>query len=60
MKIAIIGYSGAGKSTMARKLSSLLKIPALHLDAVHWLPRWNERDDYEAETAIKSFMRKPS
>lgn len=60
MKIAIIGYSGAGKSTMARKLSSLLNIPALHLDVVHWLPGWHERDDYEAETVIQSFMQQPS
>lgn len=60
MKIAIIGYSGAGKSTMARKLSSLLNVPALHLDTVHWLPGWHERDDYEAETDIQAFMHQPS
>ena len=36
MKIAIIGYSGTGKSTLARKLANFYKLPVLHLDSVHF------------------------
>lgn len=45
MRIAIIGYSGAGKSTLAKALGAQYDCPVLHLDALHFLPGWHERDD---------------
>lgn len=36
MKIMIIGYSGAGKTTFAKYLESKLNIPRLSLDEVHF------------------------
>ena len=42
-KIVIIGSPGAGKSTFARKLSSILKIKVIHLDRVFWRSRWKEK-----------------
>ncbi|MEC5423764.1 DNA topology modulation protein [Virgibacillus sp. C22-A2] len=39
-KIAIIGSGGAGKSTLAQRLGSILDIPVYHLDAIHWKPGW--------------------
>ncbi len=56
MKIAIIGYSGSGKSTLAKRISQQFSIPCLHLDTVHWLPGWVERDDDEARPIVKRFM----
>jgi adenylate kinase family enzyme len=44
-RIAILGCSGGGKSTLARDLSQRLSLPLVHLDALHWLPGWIERDD---------------
>ena len=38
-KIAIIGPSGAGKTTLAKKLADILKLNVYHLDRFFWLPR---------------------
>ncbi|QDP39592.1 DNA topology modulation protein [Radiobacillus deserti] len=39
-KIMIIGSGGAGKSTLAKQLGSLLHIPVYHLDSLFWKPGW--------------------
>ena len=46
-RIAILGCSGGGKSTLARALSRTLDLPLIHLDALYWLPGWVERDQAE-------------
>jgi len=38
----VIGSGGAGKSTFARRLGSLLGINVIHLDVEHWGPGWVE------------------
>ncbi len=43
-RIAILGCSGGGKSTLARALGAKLGLPVVHLDALYWLPGWVERD----------------
>ncbi|MBS0408883.1 MAG: topology modulation protein [Proteobacteria bacterium] len=44
-RIAVIGCSGGGKSTLARKLCARLGLPAVHLDVLFWRPGWVESDD---------------
>jgi adenylate kinase family enzyme len=39
-KIAIIGSGGSGKSTFARILGEITKLPVYHLDALHFQPGW--------------------
>ncbi|NLY66996.1 MAG: DNA topology modulation protein [Tissierellia bacterium] len=39
-RIAIIGCGGAGKSTLARKLGEILKLPVYHLDSLFWKAGW--------------------
>lgn len=56
MKIAIIGYSGSGKSTFAAWISRKKQIPLLHLDKIHWLPGWKERPEKEERQLIKDFL----
>ena len=56
MKIEIMGYSGSGKSTLCRSLSEKYHIPALHLDAVHFLPNWEVREDSEKQRLVTSFL----
>lgn len=41
-RIAIVGCGGAGKSTLARRLGSLLGIDVIHLDSHFWRPGWIE------------------
>ena len=41
-RICVVGCCGAGKSTLARALSARLALPLVHLDAIYWLPGWQE------------------
>ena len=41
-RIMIFGFSGGGKSTLARKLGEKLGIEPVHMDRLHWLPGWVE------------------
>ena len=41
-KINVIGTSGTGKSTFAKKLSAALDIPYIEMDKIFWLPNWTE------------------
>jgi adenylate kinase family enzyme len=57
-KIAIIGSGGAGKSTLARKLSEITGIPVYHLDAILWKPNWvmtpkDEQRDIQQKLIMK-------
>ncbi|HEV2364362.1 MAG TPA: hypothetical protein VGS12_09230 [Caulobacteraceae bacterium] len=40
MRIAVIGSSGAGKTTLARRIGAALSIPVIELDAINWQPGW--------------------
>ena len=46
-KISIIGSGGAGKSTFAKRLSSILEVPVYHLDSMFWKPGWVETEREE-------------
>lgn len=56
MKIAIIGFSGSGKSTLAKIISEEYNIPVLHLDTVHHLPQWKERERESELEIVDSFI----
>ena len=58
MKISIIGYSGAGKSTTARILGEKLGIPVLHLDTVYHMPGWQVRPNEDSISIVSEFMAK--
>ena len=55
MKIFIIGFWGAGKSTLARALSQKLSIPYLHLDSVYWYGDWQNRSREEVNQIVAQF-----
>ena len=46
-RVVIVGPSCSGKTTMARRVAAILQAPHIELDAIHWLPGWQERDDDE-------------
>ncbi|MGH7024991.1 MAG: hypothetical protein ACREEB_15575 [Caulobacteraceae bacterium] len=46
-RIAIVGCSGGGKSTLARELGARLGLPVVHMDTLFWKPGWTESDREE-------------
>lgn len=56
MRIAVIGYSAGGKSTLAARLGALYGIEVLHLDRVYFSPGWKQRDPEEAKSLVRAFM----
>ncbi len=40
-RIAIVGTTGSGKTTLARQLAMRFGIPQIELDALHWGPNWD-------------------
>jgi adenylate kinase family enzyme len=39
-RVLVMGSSGSGKSTFARRLSNLTGLPFVSLDALYWQPGW--------------------
>lgn len=56
MKIAVIGFSGSGKSTAARALGQKYGIEVLHLDRVHHMPGWQVRPLEEKRALVRQFL----
>ena len=55
-KVLIIGISGTGKTTLAKKLSASLRIPAFYLDTYIWKDNWVEASQPELEEKIKKIL----
>jgi adenylate kinase family enzyme len=51
-RIAIVGCSGGGKSTLARALGERLGLPIVHMDTLFWLPGWTESDHDEFRARV--------
>jgi adenylate kinase family enzyme len=41
-RIAVIGATGSGKTTLTQQLGTTLNLTAIELDALHWMPGWTE------------------
>jgi adenylate kinase family enzyme len=46
-RVMIVGQPGSGKSTLARAIGHIAKLPVVHVDMIHWMPGWVERDHTE-------------
>jgi adenylate kinase family enzyme len=57
-KVLVIGSGGAGKSTFARHLGTLLNIDVIHLDALYWHPGWVETPRDEWREVIEALLRR--
>lgn len=51
-RISIVGGPGTWKTTLAQRLSNILKIPATHLDSVNFKPNWEKIPTEERDNII--------
>ena len=52
MRYVVVGTSGAGKSTFARRLASITGGDYIELDALHWDADWTPRTQSEFEARV--------
>jgi len=43
----IVGQPGSGKSTLSRDMGRSTGLPVVHIDMIHWMAGWTERDRQE-------------
>lgn len=56
-RIAVIGATGSGKTTLAQRLGDILDLPVIELDALHWMPGWTEKPWPEIRTDLDRMTR---
>lgn len=59
-RVLIVGNSGGGKSTLARKLGDKLGLPVVHLDVLYWKPGWAKGDKAEFVAAVTQALSAPA
>lgn len=58
-RVLVMGSSGSGKSTFARRLSDITGIPVVSLDALYWKPGWVASDNADFGQRVAEVMRQP-
>lgn len=58
MKIMIFGYSGSGKSTVAKIISDHMHLPLLTTDKALFNSNWKKKNHEETDRIIQDFMNK--
>ncbi|MCI0389709.1 MAG: DNA topology modulation protein [Acidobacteria bacterium] len=59
-KVLVIGSGGAGKTTFAMRLSNILNIEVIHLDALYWNPGWVETPKVEWRRTVEGLIARGS
>lgn len=59
-RILIVGNSGGGKSTLARRLGQKLGVPVVHLDLLFWKAGWTESADVEFRSNVARALQQPA
>lgn len=55
-RISVVGSTGSGKSTLARTLGTLLAIPHIELDALHWGVGWAAPTPEQFRGAVRAAL----
>jgi adenylate kinase family enzyme len=53
MRIVVIGTSGAGKTTLARRIAARLNLPHIELDAINWQAGWRDLDRHDRDEFLR-------
>lgn len=52
-RISVVGSSGSGKTTVARRLAQALSVPHIELDALHWGADWSAATSDELSERVR-------
>lgn len=52
-RVVIVGTSGAGKTTLGKRLATALHAPFIELDAVHWQAGWTPNPEFASDVLQK-------
>lgn len=55
-RVAVLGTSGSGKTTVGRALAEKLDAPFFELDALHWGPKWTEATAAELRARVEPIV----
>jgi adenylate kinase family enzyme len=58
-RVLVMGSSGSGKSTFARRLADITGLPFVSLDALYWKPGWVASDNTEFGKRVAEVTRLP-
>ena len=58
-RVLVMGSSGSGKSTFARRLSEMTGLPFVSLDALYWKPGWVASDNAEFGQRVAAVAGRP-
>ncbi|MBX9765120.1 hypothetical protein K2X83_00580 [Patescibacteria group bacterium] len=56
-KIAILGITGAGKSTLSRRIAQKTGLPVYHMDTLFWRGEWQEVPEKEYVEAHQKILK---
>ncbi|HEY3846738.1 MAG TPA: adenylate kinase [Acetobacteraceae bacterium] len=57
MRIVVVGTSGAGKTTLARRVAVRLALPHVELDAINWQANWRDLLRHDPEEFVRRVTR---
>ena len=57
-RIVVVGTTGSGKSTYARKLAERMRLTYIQLDTFLWAPQWQQRPQDEYRALLREAMAK--
>jgi adenylate kinase family enzyme len=53
MRIVVVGTSGAGKTTMAKRIAAAFGLPCIELDRLQWGPDWEALTDSDPDEFVR-------
>jgi adenylate kinase family enzyme len=53
MRIVVVGTTGAGKTTLARRIAVMLELPHIELDAINWQSGWRDLSRRDPEEFVR-------